>query len=268
MSGQPDRRRTIQMVSSSLNSSRGICQKQADNYNTYLPKSTTIRQDTYLDGPARSAQISKLATSARAANQALLDTANANDARLQAAVAPSTDVSAEAKADIRHMYSLGLSLQAICQQLVSDGYKDGFTALRREVRLQIRASKSGAAQAETFDTPGALDQDLAIALGVISHFERQILTPAEQAAALEARESDTNMGRVKDNWQVLDDFYAKQLLPSAVAGAFQRLHSIFSWQEISGLDSDGSLIYTDQRSGSSRINLVSDVVPAVTWGTR
>src|SRR5258708_28472768 len=130
MSGQPDRRRTIQMVSSSFNSSRGICQKQPDNYNPYLPKSTPIRQDTYLDGPARSAQISKLATSAPAANQALLDTANANDARLQAAVAPSPDGSAEAKADIKHMYSLGLSFAAICQQLVSDGSQDGFTSLR------------------------------------------------------------------------------------------------------------------------------------------
>src|SRR5260221_2017284 len=256
------------MVSSALSSNRGICQSQADTYNAYLPASTKIRQDSYLDGAARSAQISKLATSARAANQALLDTANANDARLQAAVAPSTDVSAEAKADVRYMYSRGLSLQAICQQLVSDGYKDGFTALRREVRLQIRASKSGAAQAETFDTPGALDQDLSIALGVISAYERKVLTAAVQAVVLEARESDTNMGRVADNWAVLDTFYANQLLPGAVAGAFVRLHSIFAWQEVSGLDSDGSLIYADQRSGSSRINLVSDVVPTVTWGTR
>jgi len=257
------------MVSSALNTLRGMAQKQADNYNTYLPASTKIRQDTYLDGDARAAQISKLATSARAANQALLDSANANDAKLQALVAPSTaDVSEASLAKVRYAYnSLGLSLQAICQQLVSDGDRDGFKALRQVLPWQIRASKTDQTQYQQKGT-GTIDGDVSDGLSVIATYERALLTPAEQAARLEAMESATNMGRVKDNWQALDDFYAKQLLPGAVAGMFTRLHSIFSWQEVSGLGRDGSLIYTDQRSGSSRINLVADVVPTVTWGVR
>src|SRR5260221_1230852 len=106
------------MVSSSaLSSSRGICQKQADNYNTYLPKSTTIRQDTYLDGPARSAQISKLANASRAPNQDLLDTANANYAKLQAQLAPSpADFSEAALFKRPYADSLSLTLQATILQ--------------------------------------------------------------------------------------------------------------------------------------------------------
>ncbi len=256
------------MVSSSLTSSRGIPESQATNYNDYLIASTKIRQRVELDGDARSYQIGKLATAASATNQALLDTANANDATLQAAVASSTDASEAALEKVKYAYSLNLGLQAICQQLVSDGDRDGFKALRQLLPWQIRASKPSTVNLPEFQGVGMTDQDLEIANGVISTFERKLLTPAEQAARLEAMESASNMGRVKDNWANLDSFFQKQLLPGSVAGMFQRLVSIYAWFEVSGLDSDGSFIYTDQRSGSTRINLVADVVPTVTWGTR
>ncbi len=257
------------MVNSALTSSRGIPDLQATNYNDCLTAGARIRQRVELDGDARVFQISKLANAARAANQDLLDRANANDAKLQALVAPSTaDASEAALSKVRYAYnSLGLSLQAICQQLVSDGDRDGFKALRQVLPWQIRAGKPEQAQYQQKGV-GVIDDDVADGLSVIAVYERQLLTPAEQAARLEAVESAANMGRVKDNWANLDDFFARQLLPGSVAGMFTRLGHLFAWQEVSGLDSDGSLIYTDQRSGSSRITLVSDIVPAVTWGTR
>ena len=104
-----------------MNTLRGIPEQQATNYNDYLIASTKIRQRVELDGDARVFQISRLALAAQVQNQSLLDTANANDARLQAIVAPSTDASEAALSKVRWIYSLGLSLQAICIQLVSDG---------------------------------------------------------------------------------------------------------------------------------------------------
>src|SRR6266568_4742561 len=94
------------MVSSALNTLRGMAQRQADVYNEYLPASTKVRMDDYLATPQRLKQLEALVTRATNALNDLQDSANKaettirNKAAALSGASPASEVSEVARSNI------------------------------------------------------------------------------------------------------------------------------------------------------------------------
>lgn len=202
------------MVSSALNTLRGMPQKQADIYNTYLPASTKVRRDNYLPGPARLAQLQRLVTTAQNGLQDLQDAANKAEMAIRSkadslsAAGAASEIAAVARENILLGYQNNNNDVAdVCRILVEQHDRAGFAALRS---LLPYLNEQGSA-----DT--------------VATYESQLYTREEKAILAEVYELDGSMTALRMNFKALSDFFAAQLLPGAVAGMFNRVESVWPW---------------------------------------
>lgn len=211
------------MVSSALNTLRGIPERQAQIYNDYLPQAAKIRQDIYSAGPQRLKQLAVLVDSATNALQGLQDSANAAELKVQAAAQPaSADVSEAATSKVRYMLDNGMNLLGVCKTLVSDNDRAGFAALEADLNMFVELGKLG------YPATLPLHKQIAEAKQTIAAQSAQLATRDELALQAEVQELWC-MTYMRNNFAALFGFFQTQLLPSAVQGSFNRLESLYAW---------------------------------------
>jgi hypothetical protein len=236
------------MISDQLSFLRGVPNQQAQLYNSYLTSSTQVRRDQLLPGDARLAQISRLVAAALTRLDGIQQQVNDAERIIDGRVSvPTADASDVALHKIEWAADHGLTLTDVCEQLVADNDVAGFTALRMMLPWLYKANKLG-------------DYKMDTAQAVVLQAMQPLLTPAQRSAADEARECSISMPLIRKNFTDIGDFLQQQTMPSAVAGAFTRLQSLYRWQ---GLPNDnqpkGSLALSDDFGGSLTDKMVVSV---------
>lgn len=206
------------MVSSALNTLRGMPQKQAQIYNGYGPRARSIRMDDYSSGPQRLKQLTALATAAHNAMQGLQDSANTaettirNKAGALNNAGPASGIDAVARQNILLGYQNNQNDVAdVCKILVAQNDRAGFAALKSLLPYLGETSKAD----------------------VVATFEQQLYSRDELMLLAEVYECDGSMSSLRMNFKALFDFFATQLLPGVVAGMFNRIESLWPWWGVS-----------------------------------
>jgi hypothetical protein len=168
--------------------------------------------------------------------QALRDQANDAARRIAEKVAKieaSGDAESTEAAEKRILWAAdhGLDLDAICQQLVADGDRPGFAALRKVLPWLIRAKHN-----PTSGQPGtAVDMTRALteARSKIADYQRQLMTDDERAMLDEQQECSISMPLMQENFNKLGKAFQRADNPAAVQAGI-KVEALFRWQGLPG----------------------------------
>lgn len=225
-------------MSSALDFLRSLPDEQAALYAAFINRSAQLRMDIALDSGARVRALQALVADTLRRLQALRDQANDAARRIAEKVAKieaSGDAESTEAAEKRILWASdhGLDLDAMCQQLVADGDRPGFAALRKVLPWLIRAKHN-----PTSGQPGtAVDMTRALteARSKIATYERQLMTDNERAMLEEQRECTISMPLMQDNFNKLEKAFQRGDNPAAVQQGI-KVEALWHWQ---GLPNDG-----------------------------
>lgn len=222
-------------MSQALNRLRSIAREQASLYRKTRKKLEQIAQDHYIDADFRTMLIRQEQERARTNLAELkLRMTNAKGAIEKAANARRVAATPEARAKVERAMASGWDIQDLCRQLIAEGDRAGFSALRDALPYMARAGQLPGSPAKMPGAKPDYDKMVRQAFAMVDVLEPQMYDTEERALHDEVRAVGISYPLLEQNAKQLGQWVERQMLSGAYK---ENIDKMWAWQ---GLPDDGT----------------------------